>query len=100
MENFAAPISTLMHDSLLGLFCGIFFIANVVILNLFNKQNKYASKLKDDRISKLEERLNEIEKTDRREMMSLIQKSNYIHEKSEKIWEEMKVLLTIKEHRK
>lgn len=67
---------------------------------MFHKQNKEQSRVKDERISKLETRLDDIEKNDRKEMMNLIQKSNYIHEKSEKIWEEMKVLLTVKEHRK
>ncbi len=100
MKEFDQPLSNLMHDSLLGTFCAIFFIGVVIILNMFHKQNKEQSRVKDERISKLETRLDDIEKNDRKEMMNLIQKSNYIHEKSEKIWEEMKVLLTVKEHRK
>lgn len=100
MKEFEQPLSNLMHDSLLGTFCAIFFIGVVIILNMFHKQNKEQSRVKDERISKLETRLDDIEKNDRKEMMNLIQKSNYIHEKSEKIWEEMKVLLTVKEHRK
>ena len=53
MKEFEQPLSNLMHDSLLGTFCAIFFIGVVIILNMFHKQNKEQSRVKDERISKL-----------------------------------------------
>jgi hypothetical protein len=83
----------LLKYSVVGLFCALFLIAIVVLVSWFKKWIEEQNKLKDERIKKLEDRLDFYEKNDRQDMMMLIERSNVLHERSERLWEEMKTLL-------
>lgn len=89
--------SELLKYSTVGLFCAIFLLAIVVLINWIKNWILDELKHKDERIKKLEERLDYYEKNDRQEMLTLIERSNVIHERSEKLWEEMKILLIRKQ---
>jgi hypothetical protein len=85
--------SELMKYSVVGLFCGLFLIAIVVLITWFKKWIEEQNQLKEERIKKLEEMMEFYQKNDRHEMLILIERSNQIHERNERLWEEVKNLL-------
>lgn len=80
----------LMKYGIIGVFCAIFLTAIIILVIWFKAWITEQNKLKDERIKKLEERLDHYEKNDRKEMMVLIERNNVLHERNERLWEEVK----------